>query len=140
MLSKKKILTFSSLGFGLQLLLVIFSYSNLFEICYNNLSCWDGFLNLTTIASPYIHLFIPLFLFSLITYKMREEVYRAWLRFAYFWIPLSMLAIFLAPEYTHDWMFPVVKGTVAFFSSLLFLIISLLLITWKHFSSLHTDR
>jgi hypothetical protein len=77
---------------------------------------------------------IPLFLLSLITYKMQDEVYRAWLRFSYVWISLSMIAIFLAPEYSTDWMFPVVKGTVAFFSSLLFVVISLILIGWKHFS------
>ena len=75
---------------------------------------------------------IPLFILALITYKMRDEVYRAWLRFAYVWIPLSMLLIFLAPEYSTDWMFPVVKGTVAFFSSILFVIISLILIVWKY--------
>lgn len=78
---------------------------------------------------------IPLFLLSLITYKMREEVYRTWLRFAYVWIPLSMLLIFLAPEYTADWMYPVVKSTVAFFSSLLFLIISPIIIAWKYFAT-----
>jgi len=76
---------------------------------------------------------IPLFLLALITYKMRDEVYQAWLRFAYVWIPLSMLLIFLAPEYSSDWMFPVVKGTVAFFSSLIFLTISLAIIAWKYF-------
>lgn len=77
---------------------------------------------------------IPLFFFSLITYKMQDEIYRKWLRFAQWWVPLSMLAIFLAPEYSGDWMFPVVKGTVAFFSSLLFVIISFLLIAWKYFA------
>lgn len=78
---------------------------------------------------------IPLFILSIITYKMRDEVYRTWLRFAQWWVPLSMVLIFVAPEYSGDWMFPIVKGTVAFFSSLLFIIISLLLIAWKYFSS-----
>jgi len=75
--------------------------------------------------------FVQLFLFSLITYKMRDEVYRTWLRFAYVWVPLSMVLIFLAPQYSTDWMFPIEKGTVAFLSSLLFVIISLTIITWK---------
>lgn len=78
---------------------------------------------------------IPLFLFSIITYKMRDEVYRAWTRFSYVWIPLSMVAIFLAPEYSADWMFPIEKGSVAFFSSLIFAVISLLLIIYKYFAS-----
>ena len=78
---------------------------------------------------------IPFFFLSLITYKMRDEIYRAWLRFAYVWIPLSMLLIFLAPQYSSDWMYPIEKGTVAFFSSLLFVIISLVLIAWKYLST-----
>ena len=75
---------------------------------------------------------IPLFIFSAITYRMRETTYRAWIRFAAVWIPLSMVAVFLAPEYSADWMYPIVKSTVAFFSSLLFAIIStgILFISW----------
>ena len=74
---------------------------------------------------------IALFLFSLITYKMRDEVYRAWLRLVYVWIPLSMVLIFFAPQYSTDWMYPVVKSTVAFLTSLLFVVVSLILIAWK---------
>jgi len=98
-----------------------------YKICSDNERC----INL--LHSFFIHFlpFIPLFLFSLVTYKMRDEVYRAWLRFAYVWVPLSMVLIFLAPEYSTDWMYPVVKGTVASFTSLLFVIISLVIITWK---------
>ena len=72
---------------------------------------------------------IPFFVLAIITYKMRDEVYRAWLRFSYVWVPLSMFLILLAPEYTTDWMYPVVKGTVAFFSSILYLALSPLLLT-----------
>lgn len=133
--TKKKVFMFICAGFAFQVLLVLFSYSSLFETCYNNLACQEGFLNWLNIISPYIHLFIPLFLLSLITYKMRDEVYRAWVCFAYAWVPLSMLAIFLAPEYSTDWMYPVVKGTVAFFTSLLFVIISLVLIAYKYAAS-----
>lgn len=77
--------------------------------------------------------FIPLLLVALITYKVREEVYRTWFRFARIWIPLSMLAILVAPEYSSDWMFSIEKGTVAFFSSVLFVLISLIivLVSWS---------
>ncbi len=133
MISKKKILAFSFGGFVLQIILVLFAYSNLFESCYNNLPCRESFLNLLIIVSPYVHLFVPLFIFSLITYWMREEVYRAWFRFARWWIPLSMLAIFLAPEYSSDWMYPIEKGTVTFLFSVSFCIISLLIILVRYF-------
>ena len=78
---------------------------------------------------------ISFFLFSLITYKMRNEVYSAWLRFSYVWIPLSMTAIFLAPEYSGDLMYPIEKGSVALITSLLFVVISFLIIVWKYFAT-----
>lgn len=46
-------------------------------------------------------IFFPLFptlLFSLITYKMREEVFLAWCNFSYWWIPLSVLLVLITPE------------------------------------------
>lgn len=88
-------------------------------------------MDLNYIASVNLLPIIALFLFSLITYKMRDEVYRAWLRFAYVWVPLSIVLIFLSPQYSTDWMYPVEKGTVAFLTSALFVIISLILIVWK---------
>lgn len=75
---------------------------------------------------------IPLFLFSLITYKMSEVVFQDWWRFARIFVPLAMFLILITPAYTHNWMFPVVKGTVAVALSALFIIISLFRITLTH--------
>ncbi|MDP3965649.1 MAG: hypothetical protein Q8Q13_02515, partial [bacterium] len=77
---------------------------------------------------------IPLFLFSLITYRMREEVYTAWFRFVRWWIPLSMFLILIAPEYSNDWMYPVEKGGVAFAVSIVFCVVSILIIAMKYIS------
>lgn len=107
-----------------------------FRLCRNLWrECMDVNYTSTLILLP----FIPLFLFSLVTYKMRDEVYRAWLRFSCIWIPLSMLAIFSAPEYSSDWMYPVEKGTVAFFSSVLYGIISIVIIIWKYTGTKRKD-
>ncbi len=52
----------------------------------------DDFIGLTLIIfSP----FIPVFLLSLITYKLREEVFRAWWNFARWFVPIIMLVTFL---------------------------------------------
>jgi hypothetical protein len=134
MITKKTLLLVSGC---LSIVLFVSNYIGTYWICDNFFlgghegSCPD------ILYSAMMNFFpiIPFFLFSIITYKMRDEVYQAWLRFAYVWIPLSMLAIFLAPEYSADWMFPIVKGTVAFFSSLLFAGISLILIIYKYFAS-----
>ena len=134
MISKKNLFAFVLVGAVLQMLLMLFAYSNLFESCYNNLFCREGIMNWMVIVSPYLDIFIPLFLFSLITYKMREEVYQAWFRFVRWWIPLSVLLIFIAPEYSHDWLYPIEKGSVALLTSAIFLIVSLLIIVAKYIS------
>jgi hypothetical protein len=36
---------------------------------------------------------IPVAIFSLLTYFLREEVFRAWFRFTYWWIPLSFIIV-----------------------------------------------
>lgn len=71
---------------------------------------------------------LPLFLFSLITYKLPERVYRTWSRFALWWIPLSMLLILVVPSYDGS-LVPVDKGRTALATSLFFLIISLTIVT-----------
>ncbi len=86
--------------------------------------CSVFFDSVATIFVP----IIPLFLFSLVAFWMRDIVYQTWFRFARVWVPVSMLAIFMAPEYASDWMYPIEKGTVALFMCALFVIISLIII------------
>ncbi|HFC11063.1 MAG TPA: hypothetical protein ENJ75_02660 [Candidatus Kaiserbacteria bacterium] len=121
-MKKKILLTSGIITSGLVTIEIFGTY----QLCNNNIFCVNVldvlFINLLPI--------IPLFLFSLITYKMHNNIYRVWLRFSYIWIPLAMLAVFFAPEYSADWMFPVVKGTVAFFSSALYTIFSTIIVLW----------
>lgn len=77
---------------------------------------------------------LALFLFSLITYWMREEVYRAWFKFVRWSIPLSMFLIFITPEYAGGLINPFQKGGVAFMLTITFSLVSILIILIKHFS------
>lgn len=79
-------------------------------------------------------IFIPLFLLSLITYKMRDEIFRTWMKFTYVWIPLTLILVFIAPEYQNSWLPIYEKGFVSFVMSFLFFLISLILILIKHIS------
>ena len=72
---------------------------------------------------------LALFIFSLITYKMRDEIFQSWWRFARVWVPLSMIVTFFTPSYTHNWMFPIVKANVALLLSAIFIIVSFIKIT-----------
>ncbi|MBI5645126.1 hypothetical protein HY970_03440 [Candidatus Kaiserbacteria bacterium] len=79
--------------------------------------------------------FIALFLVSIFVHWIRQDMYESWFRFARWWVPLSMIAIFLAPEYDKDFLFPIEKGTVSLFLSVVFLIVSTLIILVKYFSN-----
>ena len=80
-----------------------------------------------------IIIFLPVFLISIIVYKMRDEVYRSWIKFTQIWVPLTILLIIISPEYGNS-LLPIEKGSVSFFMSLLFLVISLVIIITKSVS------
>ena len=75
---------------------------------------------------------IPLFIVSLVVHFLRDDVFQVWIKFVYVWLPLTMFAILIAPEYGNA-LLPVEKGTVGVFFSLLFVIISIVLIFVKYF-------
>lgn len=130
-INKKALLLFSGL---LSIILIIWDYLGNYFICdffVKGGSATNCPFILTDIGVN-LFPFIPLFLLSLLTYKMRDSVYRAWLRFTLVWIPLSMLLIWIAPEYPENWMTPFAKGPVAFFSSVLFCVISGIVIVSKY--------
>ncbi|MEK7068888.1 MAG: hypothetical protein AAB947_00735 [Patescibacteria group bacterium] len=104
--------------------------------CYDRVWCQilqDTFSNENLTVA---FLFPPLFLFSLITYKMREKVFRAWLHFAYWWVPLSIVLTFLSRGGGGFGMPNVFdQEFVAFVFSALFFIVSLLIIAWKYIAT-----
>jgi hypothetical protein len=69
--------------------------------------------------------FLPLFLFSLITYRMKEEVFQAWFRFARIALPIALALILIAPSYSYNWMFPYDKGMAAIIWSTAFSLASI---------------
>ena len=130
-MNKNTVVLISVTGTILGLLL---SPSNLYKYCFQGGHClW--LWNIAEATNPFFFLFPGLLLFSLITYFLREEVFRAWLRFAYVWIPLSLVVIYLSAGWTGGGFgIPNVldQETVAIIFSGLFVIISLfiILISW----------
>ncbi|MGB5018941.1 MAG: hypothetical protein WBO66_04385 [Candidatus Moraniibacteriota bacterium] len=86
-------------------------------------SCPFVLSNIETVLLP----FLPFFLFSLITYRMKEEVFQAWFRFARIFLPVVLILI--APSYSYNWMFPYDKGMAAIIFSALFSLASIGIIT-----------
>ena len=133
-MNKKTVVWISIVGTILGLLL---SPSNLYKYCFQGGNClwlWD----IAEVTNPFFFLFLGLLIFSFLTYFLREEVFRAWLRFAYVWIPLSLVIIYLSTGWTGGGFgIPNVldQETVAIILSGLFIVISLLLILWKYFAT-----
>lgn len=73
-----------------------------------------------------LNLFIvfPLFLFSLVTYFMREEVFQAWIKIARWWVLASILIVLVMPTYNGPFL-PLDKGHVAVLMAALFAIASI---------------
>lgn len=109
-------------------MLLVVNFIGTYKVCSNIFECTELLVASMLILFP----IIPLFLFSLITYKMSETVFQDWWRFARIFIPLAMFLILITPAYTHNWMFPVVKGTVAVTLSALFVLISIIRIILVH--------
>ena len=127
-MTKKNIIIISIAGV---VFFCLFIFSTQIGICkVNDLLCFQRF---DTFAE-HILIFIPLFLLSLITYKMKDIIFQAWFKFARVWVPLSIILIILSPEYGNS-LLPVEKGSVSFFMSALFLIISLIIIAYKSFKN-----
>lgn len=65
------------------------------SLCLTNQNCTDLFVKFSPWSFAKYILFTPfLFALSLITYKMRDEVFRAWWNFAWWWA-LVIIAITL---------------------------------------------
>ena len=115
----------------ISIVVIVIGIFGTYALCNNNERCINilhlFFLNFLPI--------VPVFVFSLIMCWMREEVYHAWFRFARWWAPLSMIAIFIAPEYSSDWIYPIEKGSVALFSSTIFVVVSIFIVTLKIIST-----
>lgn len=85
----------------------------------------------------------PIFLFSLITYKMRDEVFRAWWRFARWWVPVIIGITLLLNDTVKGGDFPATVGRgfnmlIIIFFYIIFIVISLVKIFNMYFKTKKT--
>ena len=91
----------------------------------NSIDCVDTIFN-----TAFIFLvFIPIFILSLITYFLKDEIVSAWLHFSYWWVPITMFLTIITPISSPSYIGLSWSGeTTSFFMSCLFVIISLIII------------
>ena len=126
MLSKKTTLSLAMLGVAI---LFISMFSREIGVCPADYSSCSNILDqVAEICFPSV----PLLIFSGLTFYFNEEIYKSWFIFARFWIPLSMIAVFLTPEYGGHFMNPIAKGGIAFLMSSIFIVVSIATIVFKY--------
>ena len=115
---------------------LVYFHDTLYDFCIEQGRCWRFWDSLDIIA-PIIFPWPLVFIFSLLTYKMHEKVFRAWLHFAYWWVPLSIILTLITPDGGGGWGIPnlISREIVAITSSSLFAIISLIIIIWKYLAT-----
>jgi len=94
-MNTKKIVFFTGL-LGMLFLAFLFFLDTKF--CYAISWCMNLRRNFNGDIFQLIFIFPPVFLFSLLTYWMREEIFRAWWNFARWWVPI-IIAVTLLLEF-----------------------------------------
>lgn len=74
---------------------------------------------------------------SILTYKMRDEVFRAWISFTKWGVPLQIFLALIFPVSGGGYLISIDKQFAAIILSILFVIISLILIAWKYVAARH---
>ncbi len=103
-----------------------------FRLCGDS---WRSCMDLNFAFSQLIFPSLPLFIFSTITFFLRDSVFHAWARFAVPATILSMLAIFFMQDSGSGGFGPQLsfgKGDVALITGLLFVVISIVIIVREY--------
>ncbi len=84
------------------------------------------------ILTIFSFIFIAVFIFFLITFKLKDSVFNTWRNFSVWAIPACLIIVSFFPTNTYGLdVVPMVKGTVAMFLTILYSAISLILIIYK---------
>ena len=121
MMTKKNVLFAGICGFFLFLIVI---FSSKIGLCdpYNG-ACTDEYDSLSEI----FQIFIPVLLFSLITYKLRDEVFDTWVKFVMWWVLGTFILVLIVPAQDSS-LLPITKEIVSLFSTVVFTLVSLIVI------------
>ena len=129
-MSKKIVLWVSLIG---SIIFVLLMFPGLIHSCSSYKWC-GKIIDLVESLGFYIFLFPLILLFSLITYKMQDRVFKLWFKFSFLWIPVTIILPFFFPDIKSDFVFISSRGLALFAVALLYFLVSLVLITVKYIS------
>ncbi len=135
LMTKKNILGFSLLG-----TFILISSISLQEInaCYDSWTWCRGVWGFLDSWGPFILPFPVLLISSLVTYKLHDKVFYTWLKFSTVAIPVILLLVAKSPESAYGGFLAsamtVTRSEASLQLSVLYLVLSLMLIAWKWFT------
>ncbi len=139
--TKKNVFFFGLIG---TTILAVMTYLSTSGICYHNDACLNFFEEFRPWNfMSYIFFAPPLFLLSLITYKMKDEVFRAWWDFAWWWSLLIVGVTFLLTHAQGGGTLGMNQDFTFFVLSILYallVIVSLYRIMCAHRESKHKNK
>jgi hypothetical protein len=118
---------------------LILVYPDKLGICFlfGNPDCLYSF-PVFTIGEPLFNFSLCALLVLVILHFLRDEVFKFWLKFAYVWIPLSVLIIFTTQTSSNAWAVGgPTRETVSWIMGGLFVVTSLILIAYKSYQLRH---
>lgn len=125
MITRKITLGFSGV---ITLLFAISMYIGAPRLCaITSFNC----INLLFDFEIYSLIFVPVFIFSIITYFTNITTFQVWSKFALVWIILSIISIFTTKEMTGNMLFSMDKSFVSIILSGLFVFLSIIIIVIK---------
>lgn len=128
--TKKKVLIISLFGS------VVFTFAAFTDIQWSVEACYGGDFcgDVSEFLRFYSLVFIFTLLFSLITLKLKDSTFSVWRSYSVVAVSLVLIVIFLLPIRSNGFdMFPIVKGNSAFVLSVVYSVISLIIIIYNSF-------
>ena len=119
--TKKNVLFLSGIIGGIEIsVLVIFLFFGTINFVQNYGDYLDNYYS-------HFLVFVPVLFFSLITYKLRDEVFDTWVKFAKWWVSGTFIFVLIVPAQDSS-LLPITKEIVSFFSTGMFTLVSLIIV------------
>jgi hypothetical protein len=129
LVTKKNTLLVAIIGITI---FIVSVFPELFKLCGSiNIQCGNFFETTAEIMM----IFVVVFLLSLATYPLSEKIFSAWVKFAKWWVPLTIILSILSafgeqPSYMPSMISP---DIISLFMTSILLAVSLILIAHKYF-------
>lgn len=138
--TKKNVFIISIFGFVFANIIIFQENINLCSLVDGRYyrDCFFSRWTQNSIAVPILGISVVILLISLITYKLRDEVFYTWLKFSAFAIPVMLFFIIQSPESAYGGALAsamtVTRAQAALQLSVIYFAISLIVIAYKFFT------